>query len=286
VLEGQSGTAFSQEHFVVADHATAWGEVCVERLYESMPAKQRRTFYPTHLSTYEKCPERYYHQYVEKRPIPIDFVELALERGRAIHRVLYDVALEFMEHESLPTDIPKRASVALKRAPYSSDGEWRKDLEIVIRDIKFGLGLFDGTAQVLAAEKEYFRDFPETNQDPFFVLAAKVDLVLRRVDEDGLVFLDVVDFKSGTGTTNPVQEFICRTVVEKNALRLRAPFNYLRSTTVRTGIGEVVAWEGDDQELDYLRQHVKNLVKAVLTDTKVVSTSMGYIGRWQRVWPR
>jgi hypothetical protein len=233
-----------------------------------MPAKQRRTFYPTHLSTYEKCPERYFHQYVEKRPIPFGFVDLSLERGRAIHRVLYDVALGFMEHEPLPTDILKRAAVALKRAPYGSDDNWREDFEIVIRDIEFGLGLFDGTAQVLVAEREYFRAFPESNQAPFFVLAAKVDLVLRRVDDDGLVFLDVVDFKSGVGIANPVQEFICQTVVEHNAVRLRAPHNYIRSATVRTGVGEVEAWEIEDQELDYLKQHVEHLVKTILMETK------------------
>src|SRR5215217_244908 len=99
-----------------------------------MPAKQalRRTFFPTCLTTYEQCPERYYHAYIEKRPEPDDFFVPAFERGRAIHRVLYDVALSSMEHESIPTDIRERASIALKRWKYESEEEWRCDLEIVI----------------------------------------------------------------------------------------------------------------------------------------------------------
>src|SRR5215216_6657154 len=195
-----------------ADRTVAGDEVCLEGPCGKMPAKQRRTFFPTALTTYELCPERYFHQYVEKRPIRDDFFVPTLERGRAIHRVLYDAALEFMEHESLPSDIPARAAIALKRARYALGEEWREDLTIVIRDIEFGLGQFDGTAQVLAAERKYYRKFDE--EEPFFVLEAKVDLVLLRVDEDGLLFLDVVDFKSGTGTPNPVQEIMCKIVVE------------------------------------------------------------------------
>jgi PD-(D/E)XK nuclease superfamily len=229
-----------------------------------MPAKLRRTFFPTALTTYELCPERYFHQYVEKRPIRDDFFVPALERGRAIHRVLYDAALEYMEHESLPSDIPARAAIALKRARYASDEEWREDLSIVIRDIEFGLGQFDGTAQVLAAERKYYRKFDE--EEPFFVLEAKVDLVLLRVDEDGLLFLDVVDFKSGTGTPNPVQEIMCKIVVEHNAKRFRVPFNYVRSTTVRTGKDDIEAVVLDGEEFDYFLLHVKTLVKAILKD--------------------
>jgi hypothetical protein len=246
----------------------AGDEVCPEGPQSSMPAKQgqRRTFYPTCLTAYEQCPERYYHQYVEKRPIPDDFVDLALERGRAVHRVLYDVALEYMEHETIPSDIPEQAAVALKRAPYSSPEEWCRDLEIVIRDIEFGLGQFDDKARVLAAERKYFREFPETSEDPFFVLEAKVDLVLHRVYDDGLLFLDVVDFKSGKGTSYPIQEYVCQTVVERHAPRYRVPFNYVRNTTVRTSQGEIVSTVIDGDEHDYLSAHVKNLVKAIYKD--------------------
>lgn len=240
-------------------------EVCFEGPYAKMPANygQRRTFFPTCLTTYEQCPERYFHEYVEKRPIRDDFFVPALERGRAVHRVLYDAALEYMEHESLPADIRERAAIALKRARYTSDEEWREDLSIVIRDIEFGLGQFDGTARVLAAEKKYFKKFDE---DPYFVLEAKVDLVLLRVDEDGLLYLDVVDFKSGAGTPNPVQEIICKIVVENNAMRFRVPFNYIRSTTVRTGKEDIEAVELEGEEFDYLLLHVKNLVKAIFND--------------------
>src|SRR5262245_695740 len=148
-----------------------------------MSAKQahRRTFFPTCLDTYEQCPERYFHAYVEKRPEPEEFFVSAFERGRAVHRVLYDVALEYVEHESIPTDIRERASSALKRWKYPSEDEWRRDLEIVIRDVEFGVGQFDGKSHVLAAETKYYRGFPETPEDPFFALEAKVDLVVHRV---------------------------------------------------------------------------------------------------------
>jgi hypothetical protein len=233
-----------------------------------MPAKQalRRTFFPTCLATYEQCPERFYHAYIEKRPEPDGFFVPAFERGRAIHRVLYDVALSSMEHESIPTDIRERASIALKRWNYASEEEWCCDLEIVIRDIEFGLGQFDGKSRVLAAERKYARGFPKTPEDPFFALEAKVDLVMHRVDEDGLYFLDVVDFKSGKGTAQPVQEYMCQAVVESHAPRYRVPYNYVRSTTVRTTRGEIDSMVIEGDEHVYLSQHVKNLVKAVYNE--------------------
>lgn len=227
---------------------------------------QRRTFFPTCLTTYEQCPERYYHAYVEQRPEPDDFFVPAFERGRAIHRVLYDVALQYLEHQSIPANIRERASVALKRWKYASEEEWRSDLEIVIKDIEFGLGQFDGQARVLAAETKYCRGFPETPEDPFFALEAKVDLVLHRVDEDGLPFIDVVDFKSGKGTPYPVQEFVCQTVVENHAPRYREPYNYICSTTVRTSLEQKDSWVIEGDEHAYLSQHVTKLVKAIYSE--------------------
>jgi hypothetical protein len=235
-----------------------------------MPAMQaqRRTFFPTCLSTYEQCPERYYHAYVEKRPEPADFFVAAFERSRAIHRVLYDVALLYLEHKPIPADIRQRASHALNRWKYPSEEEWRRDLEVVIRDIEFGLGQFDGNARVLAAETKYCRGFPETLEDPFFALEAKVDLVLLRVDEDGLPYLDVVDFKSGKGTPYPIQEYVCQTVVENHAPRYRVSYNFVCSTTVRTSLGQVDTRVIEGDEHSYLSQHVTKLVKAIYSEYK------------------
>jgi CRISPR/Cas system-associated exonuclease Cas4 (RecB family) len=224
----------------------------------------RLTYYPKHLTTYERCPERFYLEVEKKLPKPIMPFDAARERGRVIHNILNNISAEYSEHKEVPTNIAERASAALSRDNYSSDDEWMNDVEIVVREVDYGLRQFDDGVDVLASEHEYSYRHHQDDDDPFFILSAKPDLVLRRCDEDGLPIVDIVDFKSGKGRMDSIQEIVTRIVVEKNANRLRTQFNYIRNTTVKTGVPETASVVLEPEDYDYRWQHVKGLVKEIL----------------------
>ncbi len=180
-----------------------------------------------------------------------------------MHSIFNGIATEFRKSRERPANVLDRASAALDRENYATDEEWLTDVEIIAREVEYGLGVFDDKVQILASENSY--EYPHWQNDdcPSFVLGARPDLVMLRCDDDGLLFFDIVDFKSGKGWSDSIQEIATRIVVKKNAKRFPAQFNYIRNTTVRTGVADTDSKVLEYEDCEYRWQHVKILAREI-----------------------
>lgn len=226
-----------------------------------------RVLYPTYINLYKQCPERYYHERVERQK-PEEGFNAALTEGIAMHDILAAAASiyrrSFDDGAVVLCDIESRAESALPFGAYSSELAWRADVEAIVFGVKEGLKYLDGEARVLAAEATY--QFPYTRQKdcPSFVLAAKVDLVLLKRDADDRPFLDVVDYKGGSSLrVDPVQEIAARIVVKQNASRFKSEYEYIQSTTIHLGAGVRSSVVVDDDECGRRWAQIKDLVSAI-----------------------
>jgi hypothetical protein len=195
--------------------------------------------YPKHLNLYAQCPERYYHERIE-RPKTGHAMGTALVRGIAVHHVLSDVAKDyeaFIRDHGVPavaSDLVRRAERALPRDPYPDEAAWASDVKALVAEVQYGVAYLDGEARVLATEATFQYPYGGSEECPPFVLAAKVDAVLLRHDTDGRAFLDIVDWKGGNGLRHdPIQELVCRIAVQYNAnRRFEVAPAYFQNTTV------------------------------------------------------
>jgi len=203
------------------------------------PLSRSPILYPKHLNLYAQCPERYYHERIERRK-DAQTRSTALARGIAVHEVLSDVVTDyeafFREHgvPAVPSDLQVRAERALPRGPYPDEEARRSDLNALVAEVQYGVAYLDGEARVLATEATFQYPYGGSDECPRFVLAVKVDALLLRHDADGRAFVDIVDWKGGTSLRHDaIQELACRIAVQYNAKRQFgvAP-SYFQSTTV------------------------------------------------------
>ncbi len=200
--------------------------------------------YPKHLNTYAQCPERYYHERIERRKVDQP-PSLALVRGIAAHGVLSGIATEYeafiRSHgvPAVPSDLVTRVERTLPRDAYPDADAWTRDVASLVKEIKHGVAYLDGDARVLATEVTYQYPHPGDGECPPFILAAKVDAVLVRQSQDNGIVLDVVDWKGGAGNKlDAVQELASRIVVQRNARRrLGIEPAFIQNTTVFLGSG-------------------------------------------------
>ncbi|MDP9469876.1 MAG: PD-(D/E)XK nuclease family protein [Chloroflexota bacterium] len=221
--------------------------------------------YPKHINLFLQCPERYFHERVERQKIDQPFSP-AMTKGIAVHQILNDAAVEYRRHGTVPANLVERAEALVPRSSYPSDLAWCADVESVVAQVKFGIAYLDGEACVLASEATYQYPYQRGRDCPPFALAAKVDLVLLRHDADGQPFLDVVDFKSGTSLrADTIQELAGRIVVEQNAeRRFGLPYAYVQTSTVYVGVGAVRSEVLDAEECGRRWSQTKQVVAAIV----------------------
>ncbi|MDP9354732.1 MAG: PD-(D/E)XK nuclease family protein [Chloroflexota bacterium] len=221
--------------------------------------------YPKHINLFLQCPERYFHERVERQKIDQPFSP-ALTKGIALHHILNDAAIEHRRQGTVPANLRERAEALVPRSPYPSDLAWNSDVEAIVEQVKYGISYLDGKARVLASETTYQYPYQRGQGCPPFILAAKVDLVLLRRDAEGQPYLDVVDFKSGASLkADAIQELAGLIVVNKNAdRRFAIPYTYIQNTTVYVGAGAVRSEVLDDEECGRRWNQSKQVVKAII----------------------
>jgi hypothetical protein len=204
---------------------------------------QRPILYPKHLNTYAQCPERYFHERVERRKVQ-QAPSPAFARGIAAHRVLSAIASEYEAFirahgvPAVPSDLLTRVERALSHDAYPDADAWASDVNALVTEVKRGVSYLDGEARVLATEIEFQYPYGGDADCPPFVLAAKVDALLHRLDAVGRPYLDIVDWKGGAGTKQDlIQELACRIVVRHNAKkRFGLEPAFIQNSTVHLGV--------------------------------------------------
>src|SRR5436190_16141456 len=91
-------------------------------------------FYPSHLTSYRQCPERYFRKYVERRKVP-EPISPALAKGSAAHAVLADCFEEYRRQRTFPADLRERVEARLSRLPYPDDRAWNIDVAFVVDQV-------------------------------------------------------------------------------------------------------------------------------------------------------
>jgi PD-(D/E)XK nuclease superfamily len=233
----------------------------------SMPTGQHRirTFWPKQLNLYHECPERYFHERIERRKGEVSS-NLAMTKGIAAHQVLGDIADHYRNHGAVPSDLSERTRKALPRSEYPSEESWVNDLETAAQEVEYGTTVFDGNGTVLASEQTFKYLYKHGRSCPPFELAARVDLVMLRDDDEGKPFLDVMDFKGGAGKDDLIQRLASRIVVKNHAdeVGFGVPFDYIQNSTVLTGQGATRSVKLDLDDLRRGWELIKKIVGAII----------------------
>ncbi len=223
---------------------------------KSIAGARRPVFYPTQLSVYTQCPERYLRKYVERRRVEEGFSP-ALAKGQAAHTILAECFDLYRCKGAFPTNLRDRAEYYLPRGPYPHDRAWLHDVASIVDQVEFGLISFDRSAEVLAIEDAYEYAYPGSAGCPLFVLRAKVDRVIRY--QDGAI--EHADYKTGNGTyTDPIQNVVSRIVVGQH---FRGEYTAVRSSTVFLAGQAVRVDELTREQVQEVWQQIKQTVRAI-----------------------
>lgn len=114
-------------------------------------AGRPQVFYPSHLTAYLQCPERYYHRYVARHRVEEPFSP-NLARGIAAHSALAEI-FETRRLGGNPGGVRPIVESHLPRGPYPSDIAWQTDIEVVCRQVEFALTACGPTARILLVER-------------------------------------------------------------------------------------------------------------------------------------
>jgi len=170
-------------------------------------------FYPSQLSLFLECPQRYYLKYGLRRPVEAGFSP-SLAKGIAVHATLAEVAEGLRLGRPVPGEAVLRsiATSHLPHGPYPSEISWHSDVAIVLAQAQYALAGLAPDARVVAVEQTYSYAYPGGSGCPPFTLRCRADLVTA---QDGLntttltedAALTVTDWKSG-GRPNRLQTVI------------------------------------------------------------------------------
>lgn len=177
------------------------------------PRSRPQAYYPSQLTTYLQCPERYFHRHVERRRVEEPFSP-TLARGAAAH----DALAEILETRRLGGAYPdgeglRRVVVShLPRGPYPSEITWQTDVEGVCRQVEFALATLGPSARILLVERTVTYNAigraagPGAPEAFPFTLRARLDLLAETPAKPGdavggadgdAVTLVAYDWKSG-----------------------------------------------------------------------------------------
>jgi RecB family exonuclease len=184
-------------------------------------ADRPRTFFPSQITTYRQCPERYFLQYIEKRRRPRPFSS-ELVKGGAAHRLIARAIPAYFQSSFIPADLTSQAlaEVAATEYPPEERAYLEQDAIDVASWTQTALDMLPRDARALFVERKLFATL---GRGPV-QLGAQIDLVLEH--DDGVI--EHVDFKTGKLREDPVQELISRTVVGRRVQREAT----VRSTTL------------------------------------------------------
>jgi hypothetical protein len=206
---------------------------------------------------FKRCPQAYYHRYVDRHPVTHAFDPL-LTRGQVTHNILAQAFDSQRRLGAFPENLRQRAEWRLQRRSYDSDGQFTYELDLVLDLVANALDWFDPAASIVAIEKSFEYAFAGSRAAPPFVLKTRIDLVLQHADAS----LEHVDWKTGSRAwVDEIQNATGRIVVGRafQEARIRSTTHFLGSTATRSRSLE-------HDEVVAVWREIKELVAAIETE--------------------
>lgn len=155
---------------------------------------------PTILNNYRNCPKRARLQYVDRVAQPWQF-RPHLTKGRVAHLALKRI-VDALARNQPPIDIPEIEHMARLHLPlreFPSPEEYHASVRDVVRWVAYGrdyLIRIPG-AEWLLVEKNQTRTWPIFGRQIPYTLMARPDVLIQRVDDDGALLIEIIDYKTG-----------------------------------------------------------------------------------------
>ena len=174
----------------------------------------------------------------------------------------------------VPANLYELAERKLPRSSYPDEASWTADVEEVVHGAKVGISYLDGDSEVLASEVTMHFPYRPSGAGVAFTLAAKTDLILLKKREDGVEFLDVVDYKSASTIRHDlIQEVAARITVKQNAgQRFGVADLSIVNTTIYLGAESVVSREITTEECRETWELMKSIARAIFKDNQFPPT--------------
>jgi hypothetical protein len=221
-------------------------------------ARQRpKTYWPTNLQTFKRCPRDYYLRYVERHKVTREFDPL-MTRGQVTHNLLAQAFDSWKRLGTFPDNLRQRAAGRLPHDKYDSDAQYAYELDLVLDLVDRALNWFDRSATVIATEKTYEYAYAGSRDAPPFSLKTRIDLVLQHDDAS----LEHVDWKTGSRAwVDEIQNVTGRIVVGRAFQEPR-----VRSTTYFLGGTTSKSRALDQEGVHTVWKEIKDLVAAIETE--------------------
>lgn len=169
-------------------------------------AARPRTFFPTAITTFRQCPEKYYHQYLRKRKGVQPFSRPMIIGG-ATHRLIASILPRYLRNGDIGPDLERKALEEISTSDYpDEERRYREQDALDVVDMTHtALDMIPTGSTSLLQERSLYAPLGRSEVQ----IGARVDLVLRTADGA----IEHVDFKTGKVRDNTVQSLMARAVV-------------------------------------------------------------------------
>jgi len=155
---------------------------------------------PTILNNYRNCPKHARLQYVDRVPQPWQF-QPHLAKGRVAHLALKRI-VDALARNQPPIDdqeVEKMASLHLPLPLFPSPEAYHASVRDVVRWVAYGRDylIHIPGATWLLVEKNQTRTWPIFRGQIPYTIMARPDVLIQRVDEDGALLIEIIDYKTG-----------------------------------------------------------------------------------------
>lgn len=171
---------------------------------------------PSKLKDYTTCPHRVRLQHVDQVPGRQEWSH-NLEEGKIAHAILADAAKRLRARVPLRTHDDMLAWIrrALPSHRFPSEAAHEASVRRIERWVRYGLDQLDPEAQFLNIENPRSRSFPMEAVNARLTISTRPDLILLRLDDEGVPFVDIVDYKTGSVWVDDIAPITMRFVFKE-----------------------------------------------------------------------
>jgi len=225
---------------------------------------------PSALNTFSICPHKARLQYVDKVRGQPRF-SLDLSKGRIAHSLLAHAA-HVMQRGFEPPDAAWLTMSARQRLPFNefpSEEERFRHASEIVEWVNFGIAHLDRQAEIINIEKSRHTGWSMILPPHEYTVITRPDVVLVRTTSDGEPFVEIIDYKTGTG--EPVAHVpVLTRLIMRDFLAGHVPLE-----TTRVLFTYVWLQKKEHQQIELTREHcsgqwpvIKGKIRDLVTETR------------------